>query len=84
MKNWTGGFLSRLYMKIFFKRHGITRQHVSMEFLMYLHNFPLLVEIENKIILPNSIFKFNSSFLVLYINSICEIKICEISSIICD
>ena len=35
---------------------------LSMELPKWFHNFPLLVEIVDKTTLPNSIFKFNTSF----------------------
>ena len=46
----------------------------SNELLTWLHNFTLLVDIVDKTTLPESKFKFNSSFSVLLINFIYEIK----------
>ena len=80
MKGETGQFLSRLY-RDFFIRDRITRQDwiISIppfwtRILNLFQNFHLLMEIVAKTALPNSIFKFNSSFLLLFSNYICEIE----------
>ena len=79
IKHGTVRFFHRLYVKIFSICDGITR-NFGLNFVLpfftdelhkWFHNFPLLEEIVDKTTLPKPILKFNSSFLVLFINFIC-------------
>ena len=49
--------------------------YLGIELLKLFHYCPLFVETFDKTTLPSSIFKRNPSFLVLFINFICGIKI---------
>ena len=81
MRSGTGKILSRLCMKNFKPGRdikigwaGFCPSFLSMELIKLFHSLLMLVEVVDKTVLLNPIFRSTSSFSVLLINFICEIK----------
>ena len=81
MRSGTGKILSRLCMKNFKPGRdikigwaGFCPAVLSMELIKLFHSILMLVEVVDKTVLLNPIFRSTSSFSALLINFICEIK----------